>query len=40
MVALVIQVHEQHNTHGYRWTSAYICINTPYTIDDNYQCPR
>ena len=36
MVALVAQVHEKHRTHGYRWTAAYICINTPYTISDNY----
>lgn len=36
MITLVAKVHEAHKTHGYRWTAAYICINTPYTISPNY----
>ena len=36
MIALVAKVHEEHKTHGYRWTAAYIGINTPYTISPNY----
>lgn len=36
MVKLVSQVHEQHSTHGYRWTAAYIRINKKQDISDNY----
>lgn len=36
MVELVRQIHEVHQTHGYRWTAAYIRINEHINISDNY----
>ena len=36
VIALVKQVHEEHPTHGYRWTAAYIRINMQLIISDNY----
>ena len=36
VIALVKQVHEEHPTHGYRWTAAYIRINMQVIISDNY----
>ena len=36
MVELVRQIHEVHQTHGYRWTAAYIRINKHINISDNY----
>lgn len=40
MIELVRVTHEQHSTHGYKWTAAYICINTEYSISPNftYKC--
>ena len=36
VIAQVKQVHEEHPTHGYRWTAAYIRINMQVIISDNY----
>ena len=36
MVELVKTIHENHRTHGYRWTAAYIRINERMDISDNY----
>ena len=36
MIAIVKVVHEEHSTHGYRWTAAYIRINLEVQISDNY----
>lgn len=36
MIALVSAVHEEHKTHGYRWTAAFIRINYGFEISDNY----
>ena len=36
VIALVNRVHEEHPTHGYRWTAAYLRINMQVTISDNY----
>lgn len=36
MIAKVREVHEEHPTHGYRWTAAYMRINMQVTISDNY----
>jgi len=36
VVEAVRQVHEEHPTHGYRWTAAYIRINMQMIISDNY----
>lgn len=36
VIAKVKEVHEEHPTHGYRWTAAYIRINMQITISDNY----
>ena len=36
VIAMVKQVHEEHPTHGYRWTAAFIRINMQITISDNY----
>lgn len=40
MIELVRFTHENHSTHGYKWTAAYISINTEYTISPNfaYKC--
>lgn len=36
MIALVKAVHEEHPSHGYRWTAAFIRINHEVSISDNY----
>ncbi len=36
MIALVSAVHEEHKSHGYRWTAAFIRINHNVEISDNY----
>ena len=36
IIAKVKQVHEEHPTHGYRWTSAYLRINMQIIVSDNY----
>jgi len=36
MIALVKAVHEEHPSHGYRWTAAFIRINFEISISDNY----
>ena len=36
MIALVSAIHEEHKTHGYRWTAAFIRINYGFEISDNY----
>lgn len=36
MIELVKTIHENHRTHGYRWTAAYIRINEHLDISDNY----
>lgn len=36
MVKTVSDVHGDHLTHGYRWTAAFIRINSKYSISDNY----
>ena len=36
MSALVAEVHEEHKSHGYRWTAAFIRINYGYECSDNY----
>ena len=36
MIAMVKAVHEEHQSHGYRWTAAYIRINLDVFISDNY----
>jgi putative transposase len=36
MVKMVSEVHGDHLTHGYRWTAAFIRINSMYSISDNY----
>ena len=36
VIVKVKEVHEEHPTHGYRWTAAYIRINMQITISDNY----
>ena len=36
MIALVAEVHEEHKSHGYRWTAAFIRINYGYECSDNY----
>ena len=36
VIALVKLAHEEHPTHGYRWTAAYIRINMQVIISDNY----
>ena len=40
MIELIRETHEKHRTHGYKWTAAYICINTGYSISPNfaYKC--
>jgi len=40
MLELIRTTHEDHKTHGYKWTAAFICINTPYRISNNfaYKC--
>lgn len=35
-IALVEVIHEDHKTHGYRWTAAFIRLNYGYEISDNY----
>ena len=36
MIAAVKAVHEEHPSHGYRWTAAFIRINLKIKISDNY----
>ena len=36
IVELVKEAHEQHRTHGYRWTAAFIRINKKIEISDSY----
>ena len=36
MITLVAEVHEEHKSHGYRWTAAFIRINYGYECSDNY----
>jgi len=36
MIELVGQIHQEHSTHGYRWTAAYIRINYGHECSDNY----
>lgn len=36
LVECISKVHEEHRSHGYRWTAAYIRINEGYNISDNY----
>ena len=36
MIAAVKAVHEEHPSHGYRWTAAFIRINLKVEISDNY----
>ncbi len=36
VISMVKQVHTDHPTHGYRWTSAYIRINMQKTVSTNY----
>ena len=36
MIALVNKVHDEHKTHGYRWTAAFIRLNLGQPISDNY----
>lgn len=36
MVKLVSEVHENHKTHGYRWTAAFIRVNYHIECSDNY----
>ena len=36
MIALVAAIHEDHRSHGYRWTAAFIRINYGYDCSDNY----
>ena len=36
IIARVAEVHEQHKTHGYRWTAAFIRINSLIVISDSY----
>ena len=36
MIAFVAEVHEEHKSHGYRWTAAFIRINYGYECSDNY----
>ena len=36
MVKLVSEVHENHRTHGYRWTAAFIRLNYHIHCSDNY----
>nr|MBQ4456221.1 IS3 family transposase [Clostridia bacterium] len=36
MIAAVKAVHEEHPSHGYRWTAAFIRINMKVEISDNY----
>ena len=36
MIALVNAVHEEHKSHGYRWTAAFIRTNNKIEISDNY----
>ena len=36
MIAAVKAVHEEHPSHGYRWTAAFIRINLQVEISDNY----
>jgi len=36
MIALVAEIHEEHKSHGYRWTAAFIRINYGYECSDNY----
>lgn len=36
MITMVKAVHEEHPSHGYRWTAAFIRINLKVSISDNY----
>ena len=36
LIALVSQIHEEHRSHGYRWTAAYIRINEKKDVSDNF----
>ena len=36
MIAIVKATHEEHPSHGYRWTAAFIRINLKVEISDNY----
>ena len=36
MIALVAAIHEDHRSHGYRWTAAFIRVNYGYDCSDNY----
>lgn len=36
MIAAVKAVHEEHPSHGYRWTAAFIRINLQVELSDNY----
>lgn len=36
MIALVEAVHAEHQSHGYRWTAAYIRLEYGYECSDNY----
>ena len=36
MIAMVKAVHEEHSTHGYRWTAAYLQVNYNIRISDSY----
>lgn len=42
MVSLVTEIHQNHSTHGYRWTAAFIRINHGIATSDNfiYKCFR
>ena len=36
IIAMVKSVHEEHPSHGYRWTAAFIRINHEISVSDNY----
>lgn len=36
LIELVARVHEEHSTHGYRWTAAFIRLNYGHELSDNY----
>lgn len=36
VIALVSEVHKAHPSHGYRWVAAFIRVNYPQDISDNY----
>lgn len=36
LIKLVMEVHQDHPSHGYRWVAAYIRLNYDYTFSDNY----